>query len=145
MPPRQLHYPCAGCKLGTWLAIDSSDKSVYCTYAIQSQSIPRHSTDERCGVQPPNLPILQGTALCRLRWFNRSLSQGTMKTVLWFSPEQMTHRPSLDKPLETEENAICFCSNTWTPFVHAKFRSRNHSWRGIHANKMLCTTWKNYL
>lgn len=84
MPPRQLHCPRAECKLGIWLTIGSSDRSTYCMYAIESLSIPHCSTDGKQGVQPPSLPILQGAALGRLRWFKKSLPRGRMKTVMWF-------------------------------------------------------------
>ena len=43
-----------------------------------------------------------------------------------------------------KKNAVPFCSNAWTPFVQPKLKSMNHSHRGIHADKVLCTTLKNY-
>lgn len=40
---------------------------------------------------------------------------------------------------------VLFCSKAWTPFIHPKFRSMNHSCKGIHADKVLRATLKNCL
>lgn len=111
MPPRQLHCSWAGCRLGIWSATDSSDKSVCCIHGTGPQSIPLHSTGRRCS--SPSLPALQGTALCSPR---QSLSQGRMKAVVQFSPEQMINWPSPDKPLETRKLPHFFLFKCLDPF-----------------------------
>lgn len=70
------------------------------------------------GVQPPSLPNLQSTAPSRLGWFKGSLPQARTKAAVWFSPDQTTHWPFPDEPLEAEEKCVTFFVQTPGPLLY---------------------------